>query len=90
MKMRKDLINYITRSGGIPEFMGEECGILVDNDDNIVESLKNAILELKNNPQKRILMAENGRKYSEKYNVENYFSEFCKILDDILERLNCA
>lgn len=79
-----------TRSGGIPEFMGDECGILVDNDDNIVESLKNAILELKNNPQKRLLMGENGRKYSEKYNVENYFSEFCKILDDILKRLNCA
>lgn len=79
-----------TRSGGIPEFMGDECGILVDNDDNIVESLKNAILELKYNPQKRILMAENGRKYSEKYNVENYFCEFCKILDDILKRSNCA
>lgn len=79
-----------TRSGGIPEFIGEECGILVDNDDNIVENLKNAILELKNNPQKRTLMAENGRKYSEKYNVENYFSEFCKILDDILKRSNCV
>lgn len=73
-----------TRVGGIPEYSGENGVILVDKDENIVNSLKSAIDSLINDEETMKSMSEAELKNAIKYTTEKYFSSFCDLMNDIM------
>ena len=70
-----------TRSGGIPEIC-EGVAIIVDRD-NIVNNLTNAILELYNNPEKRVQMSTASIERSRLFDKETYAKNFFAALESI-------
>ncbi len=76
-----------TRSGGLPEVVDNECALLVDKDDHLVEGLSDTIVNLHNNPSVRKLMGEKGRERSRLFDIKSYASDFLKEVDKTLEAL---
>ena len=74
-----------TCSGGLPEVINNECALLVDKDDHLVESLSDAIVNLYNNPSARKLMSEKGRERSRLFDTEVYTSNFLNEVHKALE-----
>ena len=72
-----------TRNGGIPEILPPECGIIVDNDKNIVENFSKAIKYLKDNTDICRSMGQAGTIHASKYSKENYYIKFCEIIGKI-------
>ena len=72
-----------TRVGGIPEYVGKDTAILIDNDSNLVNNLTKEIDLLMNNQNKRKSMTENSIKNAQKFNTENYYSNFNTIINKI-------
>jgi glycosyltransferase involved in cell wall biosynthesis len=70
-----------TRSGGIPEIC-EGVATIVDRD-NIVNNLTNAILELYNNPEKRVQMSTASIERSRLFDKETYAKNFFAALESI-------
>ncbi|MEW4241089.1 glycosyltransferase family 4 protein [Priestia megaterium] len=74
MAMRKPVIS--TNMGAIPEILSNNCGIVVEKDENLVTNLANEILELARDTKKRHILSENGRnKVVSVYNSKGYLSE---------------
>lgn len=73
-----------TRVGGIAEYAGEECSILIDNDAYFVENLSKTIDHLIEHPELRLQMGEKGRLHAEKFSVDNYYKNFCILMDEIM------
>jgi glycosyltransferase involved in cell wall biosynthesis len=73
-----------TRVGGIPEYTGNSGVILVDKDDNIVSSLRNAIDELINDESRRLKMSKCEIENASKYTTEMYFNSFCELMNEIM------
>lgn len=74
-----------SKVGGIPEFLSEEAGVLVDVDENFVDTLAGAMRDLLSDPQKLQQMGMAGRNFARQYNTQNYYREFKKILNQIQE-----
>lgn len=72
-----------TRVGGIPEYVGENTAILIDNDSNLINNLTKEIDLLLNDQNKRKSMTENSIKNAQKFNTENYYSNFNTIINEI-------
>ena len=72
-----------TRVGGIPEYVGENTAILIDNDSNLVDNLSKEIDLLLNDQNKRKSMSENSIKHAQKFNTENYYLKFNNIINEI-------
>lgn len=71
-----------TDVGGIPEYTNKDCSILIKRDNNIVESLKNAMEELYSNKEKRDCMRRHSIRISKNYSKENYLKNFIEVLKD--------
>ncbi|PGX10517.1 glycosyltransferase family 4 protein [Bacillus sp. AFS033286] len=79
--MSSGLPLIITNSGGMPEYVTDECAIIVERDNNLIESLKKAIEELIRSEVKRKEMGLAGRTHVvEFFNKEQYYNDFCKYL----------
>ena len=65
-----------TRRGGIPEEVTEENAILLDTDEQFVDNLVKAILELFNHPEKRKQMSDVSIERSRLFNKETYAKKF--------------
>lgn len=74
--MASGLPLIVTRSGGIPEAVDENCAIIVEKDKKLVESLSKSILELYKNPEKLKSMADNGKKRSLLFSKTKYSQGF--------------
>lgn len=72
-----------TRVGGIPEYVGENTAILIDNDFNLVNNLAKEIDLLLEDQNKRKCMSENSIKHAQKFNTENYYLNFVRIINEI-------
>ena len=72
----------ITRSGGMVEYVDEEYTEIIPNDENIVENIRNKILELKKDSGKRERMAEGAYKWVRQFTSQKYYEDFCAIMDD--------
>ena len=72
-----------TRVGGIPEYVGENTAILIDNDSNLVDNLSKEIDLLLNDQNERKSMSENSIKHAQKFNTENYYLKFNNIINEI-------
>ena len=70
----------VTNSGGMPEYVGDKAAIVIDKDDNMVEKLKNAILEIKDNPQKKEKLSFEGRKRALMFGSSKYYENFINSL----------
>ena len=81
-EMASGLPIIATRSGGIPELVGDNA-LLVERDEQIVENLSKDIEILINNPQMRKEFSINGRKISEKYTVQSFYKNFVELFDNI-------
>lgn len=71
-----------TTQGGIPEYVTEECGILIDVDEFFVENLKNAIMKLYNNKDLRIQMGEKGKELAQQYTPTVFYNDYIKIIGE--------
>ena len=71
-----------TDVGGIPEYTNKDCSILIKRDNNIVESLKNAMEELYSNKEKRDCMRRHSIRISKNYSKEKYLKNFIEVLKD--------
>lgn len=73
-----------TRSGGIPEYLGENCGRVLPVDDQLPQRLAEAIDELHADPELCRRMAEQGPIQAQKFNTRNYYQNFLAIVADHL------
>jgi len=71
-----------TDSGGIPEYVTDKCAIVVNRDENFIKNLSSAIQELIISKEKREAMGNAGFRHVQKYNYDNYYSDFLKILTE--------
>lgn len=67
-----------TKSGGIPEYLHDNCAILLDRDENIVENIEKSIIELLNNKDKVDDLIEKGLKVASEYDSQDYYNNFFK------------
>lgn len=73
-----------TRVGGIPEYIGnEDCGILVDQDEHLVENLRNKIDYLLENEEVCENMKVQEKKHAQNYTTSLYYENFTKIINRI-------
>lgn len=72
-----------TNVGGIPEYIGDNNCIVLDRDEDIIENIAENIQLVYENKNKYQRMAENAKKYAQKYNTKSYYREFCKIMEEI-------
>ena len=71
-----------TKSGGIPEYANENCAILLERDDELVNNLAKAMEEMKSSKAKRESMAEESRKLAKELTKRNYYLNFVEKMSD--------
>lgn len=73
-----------TRVGGIPEYVGnDDCGILIDQDEHLVENLRNKIDYLLENEEVCENMRIQEKKHAQNYTTSLYYENFTKVIDQI-------
>lgn len=83
--MASKLPLIVTKSGGITEYVDNECAIVIERDEKIVDNIGKALLELIRNDERRKSMGERGRRRSKKYSWDSYYNNFIDILNDSKE-----
>ena len=81
--MAEGLPLIVTRSGGIPEYVGGDAALFVERD-GIVNNLQQAILYLKEHPALRKQMAQAAQTQSRQYDESAYYRNFCQLIREIL------
>jgi glycosyltransferase involved in cell wall biosynthesis len=76
-----------TDSGGIPENVTEDSAIVIKRDKEIIPNLSRAILELILSEEKRKAMGKAGFAHVQKYGLNDYYSDFIRILLEIEKNL---
>jgi len=72
----------ISDSGGLPEYVNEDCSICVNRNKDFIFGLEQAIETLINNKDLRIIMGIEAIKLSKKFDMEEYYNNYKKILFD--------
>ena len=72
-----------TKRGGIPEEVTEKNAILLNTDEQFVDNLASAILDLYQHPEKRKQMAKASLERSKLFDKETYAKNFFKALEGI-------
>lgn len=80
--MSSGLPLVVTDSGGIPEYVCDECAIIVKRDNNLISNLNKALFKLISNEKLRNEMGQAGKIHVQQYNIENYYNDFIGILKD--------
>lgn len=78
--MSSGLPLIITNSGGMPEYTGKECAIIVDRDENLIDNLSKSIIELYSNKELCKKMSEAGKSRAKLFSKENYYKNYMDIL----------
>ena len=73
-----------TRQGGIPEYADIAGCILVDCDENLSLHLQEAMEMLIQNKDLYCKMKANSRNIALKYDKYHYYSNFCKLIEDMM------
>ena len=74
-----------TRRGGIPEEVTEDNAILLNTDENFVDNLATAILDLYQHPEKREQMSAASLERSKLFDKETYAKNFFAALEGLNE-----
>lgn len=72
-----------TYSGGVPEYVNDACGILVERGDNMVEDLARAISLLAKDSSMRERLAGGACDVAAELDVRSYYSHFCEIVSEV-------
>ncbi len=75
-----------TKTGGAPEYLDKESSIIVEKDKNVVTNLKDGIITLYNKKDKLKEMGLKAYKHAKKFNSQNYYNDFVKILEKFKEK----
>jgi glycosyltransferase involved in cell wall biosynthesis len=70
----------VTRSGGIPEAVDENCAIIIDKEEKLSLNLAEAIMALYSNREKREEMSFHARERSSGFSKEKYTERFFSVL----------
>lgn len=84
--MASGLPTIATRMGGIPEIATSETTIFVENNSCIVDSIREAILNLHSLPNKRKEMSQAAVKRSLQFDRSKYFETFCQQVNYLIEK----
>ncbi len=71
-----------TYSGGVPEYVDDTCGMLVERGEGMVGALADAIAGLAADPGRRERLSEGARKAAEDLDVRSYYSRFREIVSE--------
>lgn len=74
----------VSDAGGIREYTGEECAIVIKRGDDFVNSMKEAILQLANDRTECALRGDAGRNIAKKFNVDRYYNEIIAYIEESL------
>lgn len=77
----------ITNSGGMPEYAGKKCSIIVEKDANLQYSLAKQIKDLIENKDKRKAMGRYAELEATNYSITNMYNEFYKTLKLKVEKI---
>ena len=72
----------ITQSGGMVEYVTDDCAVKLPINDELPETLAKAIIDLSKNPERKNEMGKAGRKRAKQFNKKNYYKDFLKIIYD--------
>ncbi len=72
-----------TRAGGIPEYVAENCGIILERGERFVSDLAIAILELAQNKEKRRKMGTEGAVEARRFSPEIYYGNYVKLISSV-------
>ena len=81
--MAEGLPLIVTKSGGIPEYVGSDAALFVERD-HIVDNLQQAICYLKAHPEVRVQMTEKAKLQIGEYDEAAYYQNFVRIIRNIL------
>lgn len=80
--MAEGLPLIVTKSGGVTEYIDNNTALIIEKE-HVTENLKKAILYMKENPEVRRQMSENGKIQSRKYDEQIYYRDFVKTVYEI-------
>lgn len=72
-----------TNVGGIPEYAGDGCAVLIDKDQNMIINLAAEMDRLLGDEALCKSMGQKGKAHVEKFSTEKYFKDFCNIIDSV-------
>lgn len=78
--MANGLPLIITKSGGMPEYTGKECAIILDRDEKLTDNIADSILKLFDDADLRQKMSLAGIERSKLFSKEKYFANYMNIL----------
>lgn len=70
----------VSRSGGLQEYVPEDCSVVVERNESFVSSLSNAIMSLRDLPELRRSMAENSLHHAGWFSESAFYDEFVKAI----------
>lgn len=69
-----------TRSGGIPEYANDDCAIILERDNQLVDHLAQAMVELAGNSAKRDVMSLSSTSMRPQMNSQTYINQLSELL----------
>lgn len=78
--MASGLPLIVTKSGGMVEYIDEECALIVDKK-NLEENLSKAILHLYRDEETCQKMSKHGKQRAEMFSSQRYYEDFVKLVD---------
>ena len=70
----------ITNSGGMPEYTGNKCAIILERDDHLQENIAKSILMLKENSQLCQKMSIIGKERAKNFSIESFYINYMNFL----------
>lgn len=74
--MASGLPLIVTHSGGIQEYVSSECSIVVERGENLISSLAQAIITLRDNPERRKRMSKAGMEHARLFDTFAMYHQF--------------
>lgn len=78
--MSSGLPLIVTKSGGIPEIVDDNCAYVIDKDENLIDNMAAKIDYLVQNENIRKNMGIKGRERAQKFGIEQYMINFYELM----------
>ena len=75
----------ITQSGGMPEIVDYKCAVIVEKDDQLINSLEKEIRRLYSNPALLESMSIHARERAKVFNPDNHYLRFSDMVNTLLK-----
>lgn len=86
--MTSGLPLIVTDSGGLVEYVNEECACIVKRDAHMLAELKRQIIDLYGNNEKRNKMRTASLNRAQRYSQENYYRDFMRVCENAALKVN--